>query len=141
MLNLRLAFLIPLALSTNAALAADLGVVVAEPAAALSTCDDSYALNRIAGRFGWAERTQWHRGFEIQTIDNPRPSGHRYTEPGLVHRDYCVADTVMTDGSFYPVYYTIEHGLGFAGVGRSVDFCVLGLDPWHVYDGACRTVR
>ena len=47
----------------------------------------------------------------------------------------------MTNGSFYPVYYTIEHGLGFAGIGRYVDFCVPGLDPWHVHDGDCRTVQ
>jgi hypothetical protein len=97
--------------------------------------------NRIVDRFAWAERTQWHRRFEIQTIDSPRPSGHPYAEPGLVHRDYCVADTVMTNGNLYPVYYTIEYGLGFAGIGRSVDFCVLGLDPWNIHDGVCRTVR
>jgi hypothetical protein len=142
MLNLRTATLVSLALAANMAVAADFTpTVVSAPADPPSACDDSGALNRIVSRFGWAERTQWHRGFEIQTIDNPRPSGHPYAEPGLVHRDYCVADTVMTNGSFYPVYYTNEHGLGFAGIGRSVDFCVLGLDPWHIHDGACRTVR
>jgi hypothetical protein len=142
MLNLRIATLIPLALSANLAVAADFTpTVVSAPADVPSVCDDSGALDRIVSRFGWAERNQWQRGFEIQTIDNPRPSGHPYAEPGLVHRDYCVADTVMTNGSFYPVYYTIEHGLGFAGIGRSVDFCVLGLDPWHIHDGFCRTVR
>ena len=142
MLNLRIAILVPLALSTNMAVAADPSTfVVSTPDALPSVCDDAGALDRIVGRFGWAERNQWHRGFEIQTIDNPRPSGHRFAEPGLVHRDYCVADTVMTNGSFYPVYYTIEHGLGFAGLGRYVDFCVPGLDPWHVHDGDCRTVR
>jgi hypothetical protein len=142
MLNLRIATLIPLALSANIAAAADFTpTVVSAPGALPSACDDSGALNRIVNRFGWAERTQWHRGFEIQTIDNPRPSGHPFAEPGLVVRDYCVADSVMTNGSFYPVYYTIEHGLGFAGIGRYVDFCVPGLDPWHVHDGDCRTVR
>ena len=52
-----------------------------------------------------------------------------------------MADAVMTNGDYRVVYYTIEHGVGFAGIGSSVDFCVLGLDPWHVHDGACRTVR
>jgi hypothetical protein len=142
MLNLRFAILIPLALSANMAVAADVApMVVSAPGALPSACDDSGALNRIVSRFGWAERTEWHRGFEIQTIENPRPSGHHFAEPGLVVRDYCVADSVMTNGSFYPVYYTIEHGLGFAGIGRSVDFCVPGLDPWHIHDGDCRTVR
>ena len=48
---------------------------------------------------------------------------------------------VMTNGDIRPVYYAVEHGAGFAGIGRYVDFCVLGLDPWHVHDGSCRTVR
>ena len=141
MLNLRIATLIPLALSADMAVAADPSTFVVSTPAYVSACDNSGALNRIVGRFGWAERTQWHRGFEIQSIDNPRPSGHHFAEPGLVVRDYCVADSVMTNGSFYPVYYTIEHGLGFVGIGRYVDFCVPGLDPWHVHDGDCRTVR
>jgi hypothetical protein len=142
MLNLRIAILIPLVLAANMAVAADPSTfVVSAPPVLATACDDSGALNRIVGRFGWAERTQWRRGFNIQSIDNPRPSGHRFAEPGLVRRDYCVADSVMTNGSFYPVYYTIEHGLGFAGLGRYVDFCVPGLDPWHVHDGDCRTVR
>ena len=142
MLNLRIATLVPLALWANMAVAADVTpMVVSAPGALPSACDDSGTLNRIVRRFGWAERTQWNRGFEIQSIDNPRPSGHRFAEPGLVVRDYCVADSVMTNGSFYPVYYTIEHGLGFVGIGRYVDFCVPGLDPWQVHDGDCRTVR
>jgi hypothetical protein len=47
----------------------------------------------------------------------------------------------MTNGMPYAVFYVIEHGLGFAGLGRDIDFCVLGLDPWHIHDGDCRTVR
>jgi hypothetical protein len=52
-----------------------------------------------------------------------------------------MADAVMTDGSASPVYYVVEHGLGFVGLGSDIDFCVPGLDPWHVHDGDCRTVR
>jgi hypothetical protein len=106
-----------------------------------SVCADSGVLSSIANRFAWAERNTWHRGIVLHAIENPRPSNHPYYEPGLVARDYCVAEAVLTNGEIRPVYYAIEHGLGFAGVGRSVDFCVLGLDPWHVHDGACRTVR
>jgi hypothetical protein len=104
-------------------------------------CGATGALGRIKSRFAWAERNTWHRGFTIATIGNARPSGHPFAEPGLVKRDYCRADAVMTDGSAYPVFYVVEHGMGFAGLGRYVDFCVLGLDPWHVHDGDCRTVR
>ena len=108
---------------------------------AIGPCGDSGVLGSIRSSFAWAERNAWHNGFTIAALANPRPSLHRYAEPGYVKRDYCLVDTTMTNGSTTVVYYAIEHGLGFAGVGRAVDFCVLGLDPWHVHDGACRTVR
>jgi hypothetical protein len=137
------AFAAALALfSASTALAADLGVAAA-PGVALAAgpCADAGALDRIVERFAWAERNTWRRGFVIATIGNPRPSGHPYLEPGIVERTYCVADSVMTNGAALPVFYAIEHGMGFASVGDYVDFCVLGLDPWHVHDGSCRTVR
>lgn len=132
-----------LLLAGDLASAADVAgpMVVSAPSDMETACASDGALGRIKSRFAWAERTQWRRGFVIQEIGNPRPSGHRFAEPGLVKRDYCVADAVMTDGSAYPVFYTIEHGLGFVGIGTSVDFCLPGLDPWHVHDGDCRTVR
>ncbi len=111
------------------------------PAEAVGVCADSDVLRRIASRFAWAERHTWRRGYVMAGLENPRPSGHPYYEPGLVPRDYCMADAIMSNGDARRVYYTIEHGLGFAGLGRNVDFCVLGLDPWHIHDGACRTVR
>jgi len=106
-----------------------------------SACTGANALARIRHIFAWADRHQWHRGFVIDQIGNPRPSGHRYAEPGLVKRDYCMADAVMTDGTSSPVYYVVEHGLGFVGIGSDIDFCMPGLDPWHIHDGDCRTVR
>lgn len=128
---------------TGFAQAADApGYVMDSAVTGVSTdCADRYVLNRIKSRFAWAERNTWHRGFVMDSLENPRPSGHPYAEPGLIARDFCVAEAVMTNGEFHTVYYAVEHGVGFAGIGRYVDFCVLGLDPWHVHDGACRTVR
>jgi len=111
------------------------------PAAHGGPCADSWVLGSIQGRFAYAERRTWRRGFVMQALTNPRPSGHPYAEPGLIARDYCMADAIMTNGDIRTVYYAVEHGVGFAGIGGYVDFCVLGLDPWHVHDGACRTVR
>ena len=124
------------------AIAADMAApaIVSAPVGA-SECSGANALARIQHIFAWADRNQWHRGLLITEIGNPRPSGHHYAEPGLVVRDYCMADAVMTDGAARPVYYVIEHGLGFVGLGSDIDFCVPGLDPWHVHDGDCRTVR
>lgn len=106
-----------------------------------TACDNRSVLMRIMQRFAYAERKTWHRGFEIASIENARLSYHPYAEPGLVLRRYCVAESVMTNGDVHKLYYAIEFGQGFAGLGNYVDFCVLGLDPWRVHDGACRTVR
>jgi hypothetical protein len=139
-LRISAAFVLTLASSLAAAADAPSPMLVSAPTDA-AACAGAGALARIKQGFAWAERNTWHRGFIIESIGNPRPSGHAYTEPGLVKRDYCVADSVMTNGRGHQVYYAIEHGLGFVGLGSDIDFCVPGLDPWHVHDGDCRTVR
>ena len=143
MSTIRLIAAIALLLTLAPAQAADYGAPMIAPAAvsAENPCDGLGVLGHIKGRFAYAERNTWHRGFLIGEIGNARPSGHHFAEPGYVKRDYCRADAVMTNGAPYPVFYVIEHGLGFAGLGRDIDFCVPGLDPWHIHDGDCRTVR
>ncbi len=134
---------VALVLGTATAEAADLPgpVLISQPIESTDPCADTNVLEGIASRFAWAERNTWHRGFVIASIGNGRNSGHPYFEPGIVRREYCRADSVMTNGRNHTVYYAIEFGVGFASIGNYVDFCVLGLDPWHVYDEACRTVR
>ena len=112
-----------------------------EHAAIETACSADRVLGHIRGRFAGAERRTWQRGFVMERLENARPNVHPYAEPGIIRRDYCVADAVMTNGAVHTVYYAIEHGLGFAGIGRYVDFCVHGLDPWRVHDASCRTVR
>lgn len=114
---------------------------ISTPIQAENPCADTIVLERIMDRFAWAETKTWRRGFVMAFLGNARSSGHPYAEPGIVKREYCMADSVMTDTSRRTVFYAIEYGQGFASVGNYVDFCVLGLDPWHVHDEACRTVR
>ena len=105
-------------------------------------CANKRVLRQIVDRFAWAENETWHRGFVIARIENP---GLRYDVPpedvGMIPHRHCQARAIMTDGEAYTVYYTTEEETGFASVGDGVDFCVLGLDPWRVHDGFCRTVR
>lgn len=137
------------ALASAPAWAADLPdrIVIHEAIRAENPCGDAHVLSRIVERFAWADRHTWHRGLLIDTVANGRPSGHPFPEPGLIRRDYCMADAAMTDGSGRTIFYAIEYGQAFAtigawlGRGSYVDFCVLGLDPWRVHDEACRTVR
>ena len=131
------------ALVATSAYGADLPTrfVVNEPIKTENPCADLNVLTRMADRFAWAERNTWHRGFVMASLANGRTGEHSYFEPGIVHREYCRADSVMTNGRRHAVYYTIEFGQGFASIGNYVDFCVVGLDPWHVHDDACRAVR
>jgi len=87
MLTRRLLFALALLPSGGIASAADIMVPPAS-GAYVNVCADSGVLARIASRFAWAERNTWHRGFVMQSIENPRPSGHPYYEPGLVARDF-----------------------------------------------------
>ena len=51
------------------------------------------------------------------------------------------AKTSLTDGTERELVYVIERPWGFAGDGRSIEFCIPGLDPWHVYGYACAAIR
>ncbi len=77
----------------------------------------------------------------MTSLANPRRSDAGFFSPGLILRDYCVAESQMTNGLSPPVFYAIEHNVGFASIGSNVDYCVLGLDPWYVHNEVCRTVR
>jgi len=127
----------------SAVQAADLPerVVVRAPIQVQAPCADLDVLASIMDRFAFAEKRTWHRGFIMASLGNGRSSNHPFYEPGLIRRDYCRADAVMTNGSRRNVFFTIEYGQGFASIGNHVDFCVAGLDPWHVHDDFCRTVR
>jgi hypothetical protein len=131
------------AAATAAAQAADMPgpVFVEGPIVTNNPCADPNVRSTIVDRFAWAERKTWQRGFVMASLENGRLSPHPFTEPGIIHREYCVADASMTNGAAHTVYYVIEFGVGFASIGNYVDFCVLGLDPWRVHDAACRTVQ
>ena len=80
------------------ATAADVGLV--PPAVAVhNECANTSVLDRIIDRFAWAERNTWRRGFIIEALHNPRPSGHPYAAPGIIERSYCMAALVMTTAS------------------------------------------
>lgn len=58
-----------------------------------------------------------------------------------IARLYCGATVALTDGMHRKIWYLIEEGMGFAGTGYNVEFCVDGFDRWNVYSGACRVLR
>ncbi|HEV7416728.1 hypothetical protein [Tianweitania sediminis] len=58
-----------------------------------------------------------------------------------IARLYCGGIVQLSDGMQRNIWYLIEEGMGFAGTGYNVEFCVDGFDRWNVYSGACRVLR
>ena len=130
--------------------AADLGIVAVAPPPVVVVrpatpdplaCNNPRVLDRIVDRFAWAERNTWRRGFVMARIDDPRLRYDILNGPSMIDHTHCQAEAVMTNDTVRKVYYIVEENMGLASIGTGVTFCVLGLDPWYVYDAACRTLR
>lgn len=74
-------------------------------------------------------------GFIHQSRLEPRDETHP------VERRYCQAKVTTTDGERRRLWYVVEDNWGYAGLGSSVEFCMSGLDPWHVYGAHCKSLR
>lgn len=111
------------------------------PPAQFPACHDVPVEFRIIRNFNWAERNTWHRGLEMLEVRKMEEKRTVYWRNSPIARRYCVGNARMSDGTHRTVYYLIEDQGGFAGRNWDVEFCVMGLDPWRVYDGYCRAVR
>ena len=134
-----------LAGQAGSAFAADYHVAppprAAAPDVVGALCANPHILGRIKNRFAWAERHTWHRGFMMASLSNPRVNYPMLNGPSMISQVRCIADATMTDKTQRTVFYSVEAEMGFASLGKGVDFCVLGLDPWRIHDDECRTVR
>ena len=110
---------------------------------AAAACDTPWVLKAIETRFQIQARNVLHA--PDLTIDRfSRVHQHRLiagAESRPIERRYCGADVHMSDGRKRYVWYLVEDRMGFAGVGDNVEFCVTGLDRWHVYGGHCRVLQ
>jgi hypothetical protein len=134
-----------LALAGAAAAADTSAGGTASPAAAAAEADSLCArpgvVSGVISRFNWAERNTFKRGFELAALANPRANPDPVLNVGVIPKRYCVAEAMMTNGMRTTAYYVVAMGQGLASIGNGLDFCLLGLDPWRVHDGECRTVR
>ncbi len=105
-------------------------------------CSEASVLGFITSRFEYRAANYLHADLSIAEIRNMGHDRHEFRdETHLVEREYCFATAVMTDGQQRSLYYLIERPWGFAGVGRNIEFCVGGLDPWYVYGAHCASLR
>lgn len=119
--------------------AADLSHYSGDP----GVCGEAWVLNKISRRFAYQVRNVPHLP-NVQITDFRRINERRYLpaeEDWPIGRRYCDARVALSDGRERTIWYLIEEGQGFAGIGDNVEFCVSGFDRWMVYDGACRILR
>ena len=130
-----------LAAANAPANAAGSGDAAANMAADVKACANARTLTRITERFAWAERNTWQRGYEIAAVKDPRLRYSVFNGPSMIRHRHCRATAIMTNGARRTLFYTVSAGMGFASIGHGVDFCLAGLDPWHVHGAACRSLR
>jgi hypothetical protein len=137
-----------LALGAFAAVAGVLAAGTASAGSFLSdleprACEDPHIVAKIVDRFR-------HQAFNVHHLPGLRISElrdiheHRYLpyrEDWPIARRYCGGTVDLSDGRSRTIWYLIEDGMGLAGMGDNVEFCVSGFDRWMVYNGRCRVLR
>ena len=112
----------------------------AGPNGTVVDCDNTGVLKTIDNRFDRAFLNKNEIG--IESIDKIHQ--HRLepaTERSPIARRYCGAVATMSDGRERTMWYLIEDGMGLAGIGDNVEFCVSGIDQMKAYDGRCRVLK
>lgn len=106
-------------------------------------CEDPYILSTIVSRFRHQVMNVPHLP-DVGITDFRKIHQHRYlpySKKWPIARRYCGATVELSDGRRRTIWYLVEDGMGFAGVGDNVEFCVSGFDRWLVYNGSCRILR
>ena len=105
-------------------------------------CNDWSVLARVTEKFSYQDRHVAGEGLAISGIDHVREQAPRLGGHGLVARRYCSATAWLSNGRQAEVAYLIEGpGLATFSIGWHVESCVVGHDPWRVYDARCRSLR
>jgi hypothetical protein len=106
-------------------------------------CEDPLILAKITDRFR-QQAFSVHHLPGLRIVDFQQIHEHRYLpyhEDWPIARRYCGATAELSDGRSRTIWYLIEDGMGLAGIGDNVEFCVSGFDRWMVYNGRCRVLR
>ncbi len=107
----------------------------------LPRCGNGDVLSSVIERAAWAEHNTWHRGWVIHSVAGVRETALKDYGPSRIDRRYCSGTAWLSNGQRIPVVYVIEAGMGFAGLGWKVEFCMPPEDPWRVYDAWCKAIR
>ncbi|MCB1455258.1 MAG: hypothetical protein KDJ51_03095 [Nitratireductor sp.] len=115
--------------------------IVYRPFQQFPYCEEARVSERIRERFNWAEHKHGYYGVEIAGIDRQHERHVVAFGQHPIERRYCKARAALSNGRYQTIHYRIEKGMGLAGVGWNVEFCIPGRDRWHVHGGWCRSVN
>jgi hypothetical protein len=110
-------------------------------------CGTNWVLSAIKMQNSDSFRKYHETNLVLVDIINPRLTYERQRDAEHnVDRKFCHAKVRMANGSRHEIrdmWYLIEMPWGFAGTPGSsnMEFCIAGLDPWHVYGKECSTIR
>ncbi|WP_068315212.1 hypothetical protein [Polycladidibacter hongkongensis] len=106
----------------------------------LPACADESVARAVARQISRAD-TFYYNGRTLQQVYHPADQGlERYPESSITRRN-CSATALLSDGSTYPLFYRIVEDQGIFGISWGVEACLSGLDKFHVYNAACRSIR
>jgi len=103
--------------------------------------DCEAALPTITSEFQEKESTFWNSALQIMGYARVHETAFRPWQSDNIPRRYCSADAMLNDGKTRVVHYSIIEDGGFAGYGKGVEWCVVGLDRDWAYRPRCRSAR
>jgi len=108
----------------------------------LPACDEPSVLARVTGNFAYQDAHVTLAGLAISRIDGVRERALKAGGPSLTDVRYCSGTAWLSNGRASEVVYIIEGPMkGPFSIGWNVESCVVGHDPWHVYETRCRSIR
>lgn len=118
------------------------GIAGTAQAASTPSCAASGVVNSVVSRFDHYSHRYIGYPMTITAVEDIHERRiERMEKQYPVERRYCGASVVTSDGVRRKLWYLIERNFGFAGLGSSVEYCVSGLDRWHVHGAACKSLR
>ncbi|MBL0371277.1 hypothetical protein JJB09_04480 [Rhizobium sp. KVB221] len=107
-------------------------------------CNTGWVLSSLKTKVDGKYRK--YNGTKLFLIDIINPKMRYERERDSLHRvgrKFCHATVRMNDGRKRDMWYLLETPGGFAGAPKfaGLEFCIAGLDPWHVYGKDCSTIR
>jgi len=108
-------------------------------------CDDPAVRQAVSSRIA-AAIPSYYDGLKVDAMEEVRQGGLTVDSPSPYARRYCATRLTMSSTpQQQPIhqvaFYMVEERGSFVGLSWNVEVCLSGRDAWHVYDGACRTVR